>query len=369
MPVNDTTNQNPGAMFAAGAAAVPKPADPLGEAKRMGAYGQYGDVGRYAEVYNRPGVQTSDPNKGVYLWGDDANRTAQDAYNAFLTVMGRDPNQVEFSQIMGAFQGPNSAVNGRAYLAQLKQEEERNPQNPNGVYNPNNPNNRLGQYHSAVATQFQQILGRAPTSDELNHFAAALATNQTDTYGLSSFLKQMPEYTNAQDKQFRSGVNDELAGYDEKAFGRMKGDIYADYASRGINVGGNPSLDFALTDLMGKIAENRQKYLTTLSASQYGGNKELATGNYRNVLDQMYQQNQSQRQGNSAYGQQLLNQGWQGADYGYQMRDYNNMMNPSGRNTLHTGDWINLGLGAANTGAKAYGAAQGGGNPYGYLNG
>lgn len=316
--------------------------------------GQDGTVDRYGEVYGRESSQT-DPNRGVYAWGDDANRTYQLAYNSFKELFGRAPTQNEFNSAMGAFQGANSAINGRAYLAQLQNQYKQNP-----FLDPSNPqaNRNPQDIQGEIAGQFRTILGRDATADELQHFSQAIQSGQTDAYGISSFLKQQPEYTNAQDKQFRSGLNDELAGYDQQSFDRQKNDVYSDYASRGL--GQSSSLDYALTDLMGKLSENRGKYLSGLSAQQYGGNKDLAIGGYKNTLDQLYNQNQQQRGQNSQYAQSLIDRGFQGQEYGQQMRDYGQMNQRD--STLRTGDWINLGLGAANTAAQAYGN-------YSYLNG
>lgn len=323
--------------------------------------GQEGEFNRYEEVYNRPS-SGSDPNRGVYAWGDDTNRTYQLAYNSFRSLFGRNPTQGEFNQIMGAFQGPNSAITGRAYLSQLQQQYQANP-----FLDPSNPrysgNQNPNEISNNVAQQFKTILGRDATKEELEHFTEAIRSNQTDAYGLSSFLKMQPEYTNAQDKQFRGGLNAELEGYDQQAFGRMKNDVYADYNARGL--GQSSALDYAMTDLMGKIAENRGKFLSQLSANQYGGNKELATNNYRGVLDDFATQNAERRRASMGYGNELLNRGFEGADYGIQMRDYNNMMNSREKRnrTLHGEDWLNFGLSAANAGMNAFGylGGQGGG--------
>lgn len=312
-----------------------------------------GDIGTYEEVWNRP-ESSQDPNRGVYAWGDDANRTYQLAYNSFRQMFNRAPTQNEFSQIMGAFQGPNSAINGRAYLANLQQMYQQNPHlDPSNVSKPDDVRNSVNQ-------QFQSILGRAPTQDEAEHFAQAISSGQTDAYGLGSFLKQMPEYTNAQDKQFREGLSSELQGYDEKAFNRMKGDVISAYGANGMAAGLDqngrslsPSLDYALTDMMGKIAENRGNYLAQLSASQYGGNKDLAIGNYQNTLNDMYSRNQSQRQNQMNYANQLTGQGFQGADYGQQMRDYMNYQNSQQNRPFNSRDWTQAGLGLAGTGIQA----------------
>lgn len=331
--------------------------DPIGDLRReqerqardnAAPAGPEGTLSRYEEVSNRPGYAGD-----WRVWGDDANRTYQMAYDSFKQMFGRAPTQNEFSMAMGAFQGPNSQITGRSYLANLQQQYQQNP-----LLDPSNPRHTTRQDPNAIGQsvqqQFQSILGRQATKEELDHFTEAIRSNQIDGYGLSSFLKQQPEYTNAQDKTFRGGLNDELAGYDQTAFNRSKGDILSEYASRGITQ--SPSLDFALTDMMGKLAEKRNQFLSGVSAQQYGGNKDLAVGNYKNTLDQFYNESQGRRQGQREYGQSLIERGFAGADYGQQMRDYMNQMNSerSARNTLHGSDWINLGMQAANAGAQAY---------------
>lgn len=308
------------------------------------------------------------------------------AYSTAKSILGREISGSELSQILPAFQGPNGLINGRAAIANLKQQYQLNPSsdpsNPSSPFNPDNSKKTPADYSGDVQSQFKSILGRDATPDELSHFSQAIQSNQTDAYGLGTFLKQMPEYTNAQDATFRGGLNSELQNYDVNEFNREKSGITADYASRGIAPGTSPSLDYALTDLMGKIAQNRNAFLTQLSASQYGGNKSLAQGNYQGTLDQMYNQNQQQRQSNMAYGQQLTNQGFQGADYQTQMNDYLRFLSANrgrgGSNPLYglAGGVAGAGLGAvlAGPGGGAAGATagyqigSGVGNGFEYLN-
>lgn len=298
-------------------------------------------------------------SNGIYGTQDYNN---YQAYSGFKSLFGRAPTQSEFSQVIPAFQGPNGHINGQAFLANLQQQYQSNPHmDPSKAVKPADVQGSVGQ-------QFKSILGRDATPDELAHFTDAIQSGQTDAYGLGSFLKQMPEYTNAQDKTFRSGLNTELQNYDTQEFGREKGNVMADYQKRGL--GTSPSLDYALTDLMGKIASNRSAYLSTLSASQYGGNKDLATGNYQNSLNQMYNQNQQKTANQSNYGNALMDRGFQGMDYQTQMNDYMRMLGQANqsRNVLHGPDWLNLAMQGAGAGMKAYGASRGGGgNPYSYL--
>lgn len=349
------------------------------------------DKGSYERNYNASLSQLS-PSQLLQRYsqgkttqfGTDQDRSGYQAYNSFKSLLGRDPSAQELAQVLPAFQGPNGNINGNAALANLQQQYKANPTlDPTSQQN----NQKPGDVSGSVNQQFQSVLGRAPTSDELSHFSQAIQSNQIDAYGLSSFLKQQPEYTNAQDQQFRSGLNTELQGYDTQEFNKEQGDVVSAYGHNGMAAGFDqngkslsPSLDFALTDLMGKIAQNRSSYLAQLSASQYGGNKDLAIGNYQGTLNQMNQNNQSQRANQTAYGQQLTNQGFQGGAYQQQMNDYLNYMGNNsgskGANPLYgtIGGLVGAGIGGFAThspqGAMAgYQIGSGAGNSYGYLNG
>lgn len=300
----------------------------------------------------------SNPEAGG--WGSDQDKANAQAYSSFKGLFGRAPNTNEFSQVIPAFSGPNGGVNGNAFLANLQNQYKSNPTlDPGSQQNTQKPADVSG----SVNQQFQSILGRAPTADEASHFNQAIQSGQTDAYSLGNFLKQMPEYTNAQDTQFRGGLNKELENYDVQEFGRQKQDVISDYAKRGINPGASPSLDYALTDLMGKIAQNRSAYLASLSSAQYGGNKDLAIGNYQNSLNQMYGQQQNNQQNQQGLGNALMQRGWQGQDYQTQMNDYMQYLNSQPR---RSGNGFGGALSGATSGATAGGMA---GGPWGALAG
>ncbi len=304
-------------------------------------------IGTYKEVYERPSSQ-NDPNKGIYAWGDSGERTDQRAYNFFRDTMGREPTQGQYT--------------GQAYLNQLRQQETNDPNNPNSPYNARNPKNKLAERNPEVQGVFQELLKRGATQDELNHFSQLLATGQADAFTLKNFVSQLPEYRQGQDKQFREGVASELEGYDTKAFGRQKQDILSYYANQGMPAGTSPSLDYALTDLMGKIAEKRQSFLTGLSADQYSGNKGAAREDYNTYLGRSFEGQDWGRNRGAAASDYLNGRLGERQDYQTQMMDYNNM-NRGGSKPLGTRDWINIGLGVGNTAAQAYGAGGGGRRP------
>lgn len=318
------------------------------------------------EVWNRPEGQGREDS--IYAWGGDAERTDQLAYNLFRQTMGREPNQDEYNRILPYFhgQGAQGRWTGQAYLNQLRQNELNDPTNQNSQYNPNNPQNTLGQYTGQVENLFQELLNRGANQSELDHFRQLLATGQADAFTLGNFIKQLPEYRQREDTQFRGDLAKELEGYDTSAFNRQKENIISDYARRGVNIGTSPALDYALTDLMGKISENRQKFLTGLSAEQYGGRTAAARGDYENYLNNIIENQNYGKRRQDTLGDVITNRMYEGQDYNRQMQDYLDQMNNERRsgNVLRTGDWINLGLFGGNTAARLWQARQTGRGGY-----
>ena len=287
-------------------------------------------------------------------------------YNVYKTgqeLLGRDLTPEEFAQALPNFTGPNGDLNGRAWLANYAQQYKQTP-----AYLAT----QAGKYGGQVNDLLKGILGRDATSQEQDYYGRMLATNQISPYEIQQQIKATPEFQTQQDTSFRKGLAGELEGYDVSEFGKEKQNIQADYARRGIDAGASPSLDYALTDLMGKIAQNRQSYLAQLSSQQYGGNKEAARqdylGNLQNFLgNQAYNRQLGQQQ--MGYYQQR--QGEQ-QDYQQQMSDYMNFLNnqPKQKSSAGAGALAGAGQGAGiGAGFGPWGALIGGvaGGAYGYL--
>lgn len=307
-----------------------------------------GLVNRYEEVYNRPELQGQN-NRGALLWdstGRSSDSAGQSAYNAFQDIMGRAPSEIELNQFLPVFQG--SYEQGRGAVANFAQMESQKPQN----LAKNAP-----QYHDQVNQVFKSMLGRDASSDELSHFGGMIASGNLDAYQLQNFLTGTPEYQGAQDKTFRSGLEGELQGYDQKFFDKSKQGLIAQGAQNGQTLGNSSALDSALVDLMGQIADKRGQYLANLSSQQYGGNKDLAIGNYKSTMDQYLGDQQTQRNQTFNAFNGNVNRANDMYDYAKQMNDYN--QSQQGRNVLHPNDWMNVGLNLVNTGAQAYGASMG----------
>jgi hypothetical protein len=282
---------------------------------------------------------------------------------AASSMLGRTLTANELAQLKPSYMGPNGDVTGPAALASFAENEASDPTSSTSKLNPNNPNNTLSQYNSAVNDQFKSVLGRDATADELSHFSSLIGTNQTDAYGLQSFLKSTQEYQDTQDKSFRDDLNTQMTDYDTYAFNQMGApQLMSQYAQTMGGQGTSPSLDYAMTDLMGKIAQNRQATLTGLSASQYGSNKESAMSDYKTSMNQYYNNLSQNRAQNNDLQNYYNQQGLSGMDYQTQQRDYQNYVNQMTRQqSPSTFDWINLGLKGVDTIANIFKPSAGSG--------
>ncbi len=289
------------------------------------------------------------------------------ALKSFRSIMGRDPNANEYTQILPIFQQADGQKYGNAWLAQYKQQYDQNPANRVG---------EAGKYSPQINQTFQSMLGREATQDEINHFGSLLATGNVDAYQLQDFLRGTPEYQQGQDKTFRSGLSRELEDSDSRFFDRSKQSVISKFMQNGTY--GSSALDSALTDLMGQIAEKRSGFLSNLSASQYGANKELALGNYNNAREQYFGEQAYNR--GQANKQQDYYQGRSDnlTDYNRQMQDYMSYLNSNGGGKSKApwgqvaGGLIGAGIGATFGGPAGAGAGynigQGTGGMFDFLN-
>lgn len=357
-------------------------------ATRLGTYqGQIGyesnDAGSFERNYNEQlGRLTPEMllrrykaiNNQGHL-GTAVDRMQAQAYREAVSALGRDITPAEFSQILPYFMTSNGVSQGRAFLAQMVEQEKMNPNSPLSPYNPQNPRNTLAQRNPEVQAVFQDLLKRGATQDELNHFSQMLATGQADAFTLRNFVSQLPEYRTAQDAEFRGNVAKELEGYDTSAFNKQKQDILSYYANQGMPAGTSPSLDYALTDLMGKIADKRQSFLTGLSADQYNKNTGAARDDYNTYLSRAFESEDWGRNRGAEASDYLRGRLGERQDYDQQRNDYMNFLNSQrGRRSSPwgqlAGGLIGAGIGGYTggpTGASAgwnIGSGVGGGYDY-----
>lgn len=249
--------------------------------------------------------------------GAGGSQQAADYYAGkdFFDFFGRNPTRSELATLSNYYIGgdPNIAntTGGRSAVAQYYQDQSNLPANRRERYGQDS-----GKYSGDIQSIYQDLMKRGATEDEVKHFGTLLASGELDPYELRSFIQATPEYQNQQDTAFRSQVGGELADLDAKAFGRQKEDVISRFSKMGRQ--GSTALDFALTDLMGKVAEKRQAFLSNLSASQYGSNKENARADYGQILNQMGA-NQDRTYGlNDTY----RTRGWNVSDYNRQQQDW-----------------------------------------------
>lgn len=283
------------------------------------------------------------------------------AYQTARDVLGREINANEFAQIVPIFGNgsPEEISAGRAYLAQIAQQERLNP---NSAYN----RQRAGGFSGDINTIFSDLLKRGASQDEINHFGSMLSSGQIDAYSLRQFVSQLPEYTQTQDRMFRDDLSKELEASDTRSFQRQSGNVISDYANRGIY--NSPSLDYALTDLMGKIAEKRQSYLTDLTAKQYQGNKVAARDDYQTTLNNMFDEMGYNRRRSDQLQDVYRDRSFDAGDYYRQREDYMNFLGSQPRRRSNPFAYAAQGAMAGSPGGGwGAGIGAGAGLLYGYL--
>lgn len=298
-----------------------------------------------------------------------------DIYKSAQDVLGRDLTPTEFAKLAPTFgSGSQKEIEaGRGYLAQLADQEANSPQALDKKYQAS-----AGQYGGQVNDLFQQMLGRAATADEQAHFGKMLASGQTDPYELQQFMTQLPEYRDAQDaaaqqKQAaadaasRDQLNTSLQAQDLDFFNKAKENVISRFAQNGtLN---SPSLDFALTNLMGDIQKQRSAYMAQLARQDYANeaantrqdylaNKDLLRQDYTNSMNQMLDTQNYNRNLATQNASNALNRSYDIADYTTQRNDLLDQMNrlQQTRRQSHTGQLVGGLLGA---GIGAFGGPMG----------
>lgn len=230
-------------------------------------------------------------------------------YKSAKELLGRDITPQEFAQFLPKFS--DSPETGRAYLSEFAQQEAKSPQALA---------KKAPQYAGQVGGFYQDLLKRGATAEEADYFGRLMATGQVTPYEIQEFIKATPEYQTGQDVEFRKGLEGELAGYDEKAFGRERENILSQYTKAGLQ--NSSALDFAITDALGKVQEQRGQYLAGLSSQQYGGNKAAARGDYEYQRNLQQSNSDYGRNKSDAYLDYLTQRADQGSDYTRQKNDY-----------------------------------------------
>lgn len=305
-------------------------------------------------------------NNPYWSKGGRENDARAWAFQGLYQSLGRSPNTDEIAQALPAYMGTDphrtDVASGDAWATQYKLQQnaptaqdlwQKQQQASQQQYTGN-----ADKWNGQVNALFQQHLGRAASQDELSHFGTLLATNQTDPYELTNYLKQTPEYTNAQDTQFRQQLSGQLNDVNSQFFKQyIQPSVIGQFASQGRDVSGaSTGLQFALANAAKEMQMNTQQYMAGLGAQQYGGRQEQARQDYEAQMGQQYGR-QNASFGNQISNQNnLLGQGWASANYGRQSNDLMNYMNNQRR--AGPNPWISA-FGGALQGAAAGGARGG----------
>lgn len=277
--------------------------------------------------------------------GKGGGTQAQEYYagQEFQKLFGRNPTQSELAQFSGAYAGdPNIAnlAQGNQAIAQYFQTFSNSPANVYARQQQQWQKDAPSHYDS-VGQIIQSSLGRQATQDELSHYGTLIASGQADPYQIQQFIQSTPEYQNAQDTQFRQGVDTQLQKSDTDFFNTQKGNIAQQYAQMGRAT--SPALDVALTQLASQLNSQRGAYMAQLSASQYGGNKQNAVAGYQNtqndVANRINQNTQGIYGNNQAMSQRLQNI----TDYNTEANTFARFNQPQKPNWM---DYLNAGVNA-----------------------
>lgn len=258
-------------------------------------------------------------NAGMEALVNDIGRDFN-IYKAAQSQLGRDLNANELAQLRPAYAGGDES--GNAALAYFAEQDKLRPD----YYQ-----KQAGQFSGDVNAVFQDLLKRGASKSEIDHFGTLLASKQIDPYELQQFVREMPEFRQAEDTKFRSGLNQELANYDTEAFNKQKEGILSRYSRAGIQ--NSSALDFALTNLMGDIAKERQKYLAGVSTQQYGSNKDLARQDYQTTLNNYLSNRDYNRDRSNQMFDTYQGRSWEVADYNRQRNDYLNYLSSNKRSS------------------------------------
>jgi hypothetical protein len=309
-------------------------------------------------------------NAGWYQIQDNFRNA--DIYKNASELLGRDITPTEFAQIAPRFGtgSPRDVEVGRAYLAELATQDAKSPKALQ---------QKAGQYGGDVNTIFNDLLKRGASQDEINHFGSLLASGDVDAYTLRQFVSQLPEYTEArsaeaaakqaeEDRLAREKLGTELQGYDQDFFNKAQENVISRYSKAGIQ--NSPSLDFALTNLMGDIQKERSAYLSDIARRDYESargykrddllaNRGMAREDYLTNLDRMFGQSDYGRQRSDAYSDLLTNRSFGSMDYQRQQDDLLRLLsNQGGTNRNNAfGSMLSGGL----SGAGAFASTK---NPY-----
>jgi|GEM_PF-2569150 len=296
--------------------------------------------------------------------GRGGSQQAAEHYAAtdFQSMFGRLPTKSELAQVSAAYMSddPNVAnvSGGKAFVGQYYNQIQNSPDKQaarqKDEYKKNAP-----QHYGSIDQMFQSSIGRAASDQEKEHFGSLMASGQLDAYQLGQFVNQLPDSVRKQDKEFRTQLSGELDTQNQQYFSdKVMPSIQNKFLQQGRSVdssGYASALALAAQDQ----SNNRESFLSNLSASQYQNQTANARGDYQDTLNRYYGNQDYSRDRNAFTADRTYGRLNEMQDYNTQKQAYDQYLRKYGKRSNGVGQMvgglIGGGLGAiwGPTGAKA----------------
>ena len=176
----------------------------------------------------------------------------------------------------------------------------------------------------AVAQQFQQLLGRAPSQDELDYFNKFISSGELQAAEIGQILQSLPEYQSAQLNKNTDAFGQRLQANDQQIL-QQGADIAGAQATSRFAGLGRPNSSAMAAQVFGQtgqlassLAQNRQSALADFYGRGLQQNAALGAQQGMGATNRGYSERDTMRQ-----------RGWDIEDYYRQQNDYNNAKNAS----------------------------------------
>lgn len=176
----------------------------------------------------------------------------------------------------------------------------------------------------AINDQFRQILGRAPSQDELDYFNKFINSGELQAAEIGQILQSTPEYQSSQLTRNTAQFGQTLQANDANVLSRAADTFGAQAQSKFAGLGRPNSSAMAAQvfsqggQLAGQLAQSRQSALADFYGKGLQQNAALGAQQGMGATQRGYSERDTMRQ-----------RGWDVEDYYRQQNDYNNAKNAS----------------------------------------
>lgn len=175
-----------------------------------------------------------------------------------------------------------------------------------------------------IASQFQQILGRTPTPDELDYFNKFVASGDLQPQEIGQILQSLPEYQSSQLTKNTAQFGQTLQANDSAVLSQAADRFGAQAQSKFAGLGRPNSSAMAAQvfsqggQLAGQLAQSRQSALASFYGQGLQNNAALGAQQGMGATQRGYNERDTKRQ-----------RGWDIEDYYRQKNDYQDEKNAS----------------------------------------